>query len=125
MKPELSSTFDSDLALVSAEDFDWIIVNDINGFPPDEQQVITDRLDQWDTGSLIQIRDEVDLFLKERSLSRLRLSLNLILDHCRGEEGPEIFKVFSIMLTANWIIKAREQSFSPPFEGEIKGFGEP
>lgn len=124
MKPKLSSTFDSDLALVSAEDFDWIIINDINGFPPDEQQEIIDRLDLWDTGSLLQIRDEVDLFLKERSLSRLRLSLNLILDHCRGEEGPELFKALSIMLMANWIIKAREQSLIPPFEGEIKGFGE-
>lgn len=123
MKPELSTEFDSDLQFVDPDDFNGIIMDSVELFGEAEYNEIVDKFDRWDTGSLVQMSDEIYLFLRERNLGHLKLSLNMILDHCHRDGKCEYFKAFFMTNVLFWLISSREAQFSPPFEGEVEGFG--
>jgi hypothetical protein len=124
MKPELSTEFDSDLQFVDPLDFNGVIMDSVEIFGEAEYSEIVERLQGWDTPSLYEIQDEITGFLTTRKPSCLKLSLNTVLDHCTKDGKPEEFKIWFLTNITTWLIYSREAQMSPPFEGEIKGFGE-
>lgn len=123
MKPELSTEFDSDLQFVDPGDFNAVIMDSVELFSASEYETIVEEFDGWDTGSLLQMSDEIYLFLQERNLGHLKLSLNMVLDHCHRDGKCDYFKAFFMTNILFWLISTREAQFTQPFEGEVEGFG--
>lgn len=123
MKPELSTEFDSDLQFVDPGDFNAVIMDSVELFSASEYETIVEEFDGWDTGSLLQMSDEIYFFLQERNLGHLKLSLNMVLDHCHRDGKCDYFKAFFMTNILFWLISTREAQFTQPFEGEVEGFG--
>ena len=123
MKPELSSYFDSDLAHLEPEDFDYVVQESIECFTAQEFDTLCLEIEAWDRESLGSIRGELERLLTLRSTGGMRYSVNLLLDHCMGGEGLSLFKTLFALKAVEWSLVQRDSRFSPPFEGEPEGFG--
>jgi hypothetical protein len=104
----MSTVFDSDLALVSPEDFDAIVMSEVPLFDERQYERVHSELDTWDTTSLVEIRDSVLSFLTERNGARLGLAQNIILDHCVIEGRIDHFRAYLLTNLLEWMIFTRQ-----------------
>lgn len=113
----MSQVFDSDLQFLDASTFDEIVMGEVELFPGPVFDEIVNTLQTWDTKSLIEIQESMLTYLKTRQGKDLKLSMNIVLDHCMEEGGRvDDFKVYLLTNTLEWLINVRDMEASGAME---------
>lgn len=107
-KPAMSQVFDSDLQFVDPQEFDEIVMAEVELFTGPEFDEIVNDLQSWDMQSLKEIQESMFRFLITRQGKDLKLSTNLVLDHCMREGKADDFKIYLLTNTLDWLIACRE-----------------
>lgn len=107
-KPAMSQVFDSDLQFVDPQEFDEIVMAEVELFSGPEFDQIVDGLQSWDMQSLKEMQESMFHFLVTRQGKDLKLATNLVLDHCMKDGSPDEFKIYLLTNTLDWLINCRE-----------------
>ena len=107
-KQAMSQVFDSDLQFLDPNEFDEVVMGEVELFSGDEFDGIVATLGDWDVSSLTEMRDSMTRFLMTRQGKDLKMGTNLVLDHCMKEGKIEDFKVYLLTNTLEWLISYKE-----------------
>jgi hypothetical protein len=106
-KPELSTVFDSDMALIDGAAFSEIVMSEVELFNKREYNSICAEIDSWDTQSLTEMHDSIGRFLFSCKGVDLRLASNLVLDHCVVRGKMDYFKVYLLRNVIEYTLAVR------------------
>jgi len=107
-KQAMSQVFDSDLQFLDPQEFDEVVMGEVELFQGPEFDEICHELQTWDLASLREMKDSLDRFLVTRQGKDMKLGTNLVLDHCVREGKVEDFKVYLLTNTLEWLVSCKE-----------------
>lgn len=107
-KQAMSKVFDSDLQFLEPQEFDEVVMGEVELFKGDEFDEICYELQTWDLTSLKEMKDSLETFLFTRQGKDLKLGTNLVLDHCVKGGKLEDFKVYLLTNTLEWLVSYKE-----------------
>ena len=106
-KPELSTAFDSDMALIDATAFSETVMSEVELFDEEEYNSICAEIDSWDTQSLTEMHESLGRFLFSCKGGDLRLASNLVLDHCVVRGRMDYFKAYLLRNVIEYTLAVR------------------